>query len=417
MNQKLVLLCLAISLAACGGQAPAGTDGGHSDALHHAPGATADEPIKGPNQGRLLRDGPFALELAIFETGVPPEYRAWPTLNGKPLPPDQVQLQVEVTRLGDKRTRFEFMPEGDFLRADGVLHEPHSFAVKVTAIYAGQSYQWRYDSFEGRTTIGAKIAEAAGVKSEIAGPMTLTESVTLYGRLIANPERQRAISARFPGQIRSVTKQLGDAVKAGETVATVESNDSLRVYPVVAPLAGILTQRDANPGEQTGERTLFTVTDTGAVVAELSVFPKDRARIKPGAAVSLRLADGDASAEGRVSRVDAVAGRNQAVTARVLIERHDGRFLPGSFVTADVAVAQRQVPLAVKASALQSFRDADVVYAQVGETYEVRMLELGPQQGEWVEVLGGLEPGERYVTDNSFLIKADIEKSGASHDH
>jgi cobalt-zinc-cadmium efflux system membrane fusion protein len=35
----------------------------------------------------------------------------------------------------------------------------------------------------------------------------------------------------------------------------------------------------------------------------------------------------------------------------------------------------------------------------------------------WTEVLGGLEPGERYVTENSFLIKADIEKSGASHDH
>jgi len=54
---------------------------------------------------------------------------------------------------------------------------------------------------------------------------------------------------------------------------------------------------------------------------------------------------------------------------------------------------------------------------KIGEEYEVRMLELGLQAGEWVEVLGGLTPGSEYVSENSYIIKADIEKSGASHDH
>ncbi len=49
--------------------------------------------------------------------------------------------------------------------------------------------------------------------------------------------------------------------------------------------------------------------------------------------------------------------------------------------------------------------------------YEVRMLDLGRADEEWVEVLGGLKVGTEYVTENSYLIKADIEKSGASHDH
>lgn len=414
---KLLLLCLAVTLSACGSEKSATTETEHSDAEHHAPGAKAEEPLKGPHRGRLLQDGPFALELAIFETGVPPEYHAWPTLEGKPLPLDSVELVVEVIRLGDKTSRFHFKPDGDFLRGDGVLHEPHSFSVKVTAIHAGSTHVWSYDSFEGRTTIAAPIAEAAGIQTEVAGPATLTETVSLYGKLAANPERQREVSARFPGVIRSVAKKLGDAVKQGETLATVESDESLRVYAVTAPLAGIVTARDANPGEQTSGRTLFTITDTSAVVAELSVFPKDRARIKPGAAVSLRLADSEATAQGSIYRVDVLAGPNQTLTARALIDGHDGSFLPGSFVTAEVAVASRAVPLAVKASGLQGFRDFTVVYAQVGETYEVRMLELGPKQGNRVEVLGGLEPGERYVTENSYLIKADIEKSGASHDH
>ena len=81
------------------------------------------------------------------------------------------------------------------------------------------------------------------------------------------------------------------------------------------------------------------------------------------------------------------------------------------------ANAEGIVPLAVKRSGLQGFRDFTVVFAQIGDEYEVRMLELGRQDDEWVEVLGGLEPGTRYVTTNSFLVKADIEKAGAVHEH
>jgi cobalt-zinc-cadmium efflux system membrane fusion protein len=66
---------------------------------------------------------------------------------------------------------------------------------------------------------------------------------------------------------------------------------------------------------------------------------------------------------------------------------------------------------------LQGFRDFTVVYAKVGDQYEVRMLELGREDSQWIEVLGGIEVGTTYVTENSYIIKADIEKSGASHDH
>ena len=80
-------------------------------------------------------------------------------------------------------------------------------------------------------------------------------------------------------------------------------------------------------------------------------------------------------------------------------------------------VDQRTVPLAVRTEALQQFRDFRVVFAKVGNTYEVRMLELGREGPEWTEVLGGLKPGTTYAAKNSYVIKADIEKSGASHDH
>jgi cobalt-zinc-cadmium efflux system membrane fusion protein len=47
----------------------------------------------------------------------------------------------------------------------------------------------------------------------------------------------------------------------------------------------------------------------------------------------------------------------------------------------------------------------------------VRPVKLGAKNSEWVEVLQGLSPNSEYVTQNSYVIKADILKSGASHSH
>lgn len=412
MNKQLLILTF-ILLAACRSQDgnPPGNDS------HGQAGHAAEAVVKGPHNGRMLVDGPFALELAIFESGVPPEYHAWPTLDGKAVPLDQVDVTVELTRLGNKLDRFNFTPQADYLRGDGVVHEPHSFVVRVNAAHAGKTHEWTFDSLEGRTKIAPDIAETAGIRTEVAGPAKLVESLTLYGRVAPDLTRQREVSARFPGLIRTVQKKPGDNVRAGEALATVESNESLETYTVTAPIAGIITARDANPGEQSADRALFTIVDPTSVWAELSVFPRDRARVRSGAIVHIKAADSDSSAQGKIERVDIQAGANQTVTARVSLDNAKGEFFPGSFVTADVAVAERSVPLAVKTIGLQPFRDFTVVFEQVGDTYEVRMLELGEQRGEWAEVLGGLEPGAHYVTENSYLIKADVEKSGASHDH
>jgi membrane fusion protein, heavy metal efflux system len=409
MNIKLLPAVAALLLAACQQQHEALPAGEH--------GAAAEEVVKGPHRGRLLADGAFVLELAIFESGVPPEFHAWPTLNGKPVPLDQVQLGVEVHRLGGKVDRFAFKPQDDYLRGNGVVHEPHSFVVKIAAQYAGKSHQWSYDSFEGRTRIAPDIAATAGIETEVTGPATLVQTLALYGRIAADPARQREVSARFPGVIRTVKAKIGDRVTAGQALAVIESDESLQSYTVTAPIGGAVVARDANPGEQSADRVLFTIVDSSSVVAELSVFPRDRARVRRGAAVTVRVADADTTVSGKIDRIDVQTGNNQAVIARVTLNNSNGELLAGSFVTGAVAVGQRTVPLAVKTTGLQPFRDFTVVFEQVADTYEVRMLELGEQQGGWAEVLGGIEPGVRYVAANSYLVKADVEKAGASHDH
>jgi cobalt-zinc-cadmium efflux system membrane fusion protein len=80
-----------------------------------------------------LRDGAFALELQIFEEGVPPEYHVYLFKDGKPLPPDAATVNVELSRLDGEVNRIAFAPEGEFLKGNSVVHEPHSFSVVVTA--------------------------------------------------------------------------------------------------------------------------------------------------------------------------------------------------------------------------------------------------------------------------------------------
>ena len=407
------IICLSALLTACsGGDAERGsaTQAGHGV-------ETEPEPEKGPHRGRLLTDGDFVLELAIFETGVPPEFRVWVTERGQPVKPEDVELTVKLIRLGDRVDNIGFKPQDDFLRGDTVIYEPHSFVVSIEAVYNGKTHRWEYDNFEGRTKISPEVAEAFGLETLIAGSVVLQETVTLYGRIMTNTERVREVSARFDGVIQSVSSSIGDTVQKGQLLAKIESNESLKSYTIKAPISGVITQRDANPGEQTGGRQLFTITDTSSVWVDLSVFPADRARVTAGAPVTVNAATGGQPVDSTIARVNVQAEANQSVTARVVLDNTDGRFLPGTYVTAEVTVGNHPVPLAVKRTGLQAFRDFTVVYAQIGDEYEVRMLDLGRQDREWIEVLGGLDPGTRYVSENSYLVKADIEKSGAAHDH
>jgi cobalt-zinc-cadmium efflux system membrane fusion protein len=412
-NFFILVSALAVAVAGC----TRVDDAQEGQGADRHGGAAEAEPAKGPHRGRMLTDGDFALELAIFETGVPPEFRVWVTDNGAPVRAGDVSLQVTLTRLGDIKDEIGFAAQVDFLRGDMVIYEPHSFVVSIEATYQGQTHRWAYDNFEGRTRIDADVAEASGMSVEDAGPAIIREGVTVYGRVVSDPENVSHVSARFDGVIRAVRASIGEVVEKGQTLAVIEANDSLNNYTIKAPISGTVINRHANPGETTDGRSLFTIVDTSTVWAELAVFPSDRSRVKVGAPVTVRTAIGDISINGEIALLSPVAGANQSVTARVRLNNTEGLLAAGMYLTGEIEVAQYDVPLAVKRSGLQAFRDFTVVYALVGDEYEVRMLDLGRQDATWIEVLGGLEVGTTYVTTNSYVVKADIEKLGASHDH
>lgn len=406
-----LLFCSAL-LAACGDM-----PGGESAAEGNPTMAAADYE-RGPHNGRLLRDGNFALEVTIFETGVPPQFRLYAYRDDKPLPPNAVQPTIELTRLGGKIDRFTFTPENDALVGSGTVVEPHSFDVVVSATENGREHHWEYASYEGRTTIPAAIAESSGIRTESAGPATIRTVVSMMGSVTVDENRLARVRARFPGAVREVHAGPGDTVKRGQVLAVVEGNESMRSYSLTAPIGGVVTARNTNVGDVAGDAPLFEIADLSQVWVDLHAFGHDMSLLKPGQPVTLTSTVGEGTAEATLERILPVAAAgSQSAIARVRLPNPQGHWRPGLAVGAEITVAEHPVPLAVKTAGLQRFRDFTVVFAQIDETYEVRMLELGKQDGEHAEVLGGIDPGTRYVSEQSFLIRADIEKSGASHDH
>lgn len=409
MNRLLFPLFLSLALAACGP---------NSDRADGGVDVQANEDYeRGPNNGRLLRDGDFALEVTIFETNAPPHYRLYAYRSDSLIPPTEVVATIELSRLDGEVNRFTFTPENTYLAGSGEVTEPHSFDVAVTAEHAGKRSNWSYESYEGRVTIPAAIAEDAGIRVEQAGPASIRDIVRLTGTIAFDSNRYASVRARFPGIVQSVSVQQGERVQRGQTLAVVEGNDSMRTYPITAPLDGVVIVRNTNVGDVAGAGALFELADPSQVWVDLRAIGTDAENLAPGQVVRIRSATGSAVAEAKIESLLPVAGIGQSVIARVNVPNPQGQWRPGMTVSAEVMVDSREVPLAVKEMGLQRFRDFTVVFVQIDETYEVRMLELGDRDGEYAEVLGGLKPGSRYVTEQSFLIRQDIEKSGASHDH
>lgn len=398
----------ALTLAACG-NTPAKTE-------NHA---AEEAEQRGPHGGRMLRDGDVSIEITIFEDGVEPEFRVYAYRKDRPLAPEGVQLAVTLTRLDGEVNRFAFKPEGDYLRGQGVVTEPHSFDVAVAATIAGKTSNWRYDSYEGRTTISAEAAKAGGVRTEIAGPAPIAQLVDMAGRVEITPEGKGEVRAWYPGRIMSLSGQLGQTVRKGQVLARVESSESLQTYAIPAPIGGVIIEKNLNVGDVAMERPIFVIADPTKLHAEFFVYPRDAEKVRVGQPVEVRSLSGDTRL---TAEVEAVLPTADLVSQTLLAHVHlpggaDSAFRPGMGVEGSFQVGAQAAPLAVRTKAIQRFRDFQVVFVKVKDTYEVRMLQIGRQTPEWTEVLSGLKPGAEYVVDGAFLIRADIEKSGASHDH
>lgn len=487
-------------LLMAGGNSPtgAGADSHESEGAEHddhAAESESSQAAKGPNGGRLFTQGNFGVELTIYEQGVPPEFRAYAYEGGKQLAPGEVRLQVQVERLGTPPQVVAFQAAQDHLRGDREIEEPHSFAVKLTADYRGQTYRWEYEQVEGRVRMDDGTAQNAGIEIVAAGPARIRSTLSLSGEIQFNQDRIAHVVPRLDGVVIKSARNLGDQVRKGEVLAVLESQmladlksehlatqtrvdlatttferekqlweqkisaeqdylasrqalseaqiahrnaeqkllalgldhaavmqggpDSLTRYEIRSPIDGVIVEKHLALGEAVKEDSnIFTVADLSSVWAEMTIYPKDLDSVRIGQKVTVRTTAFDAEASGRVSYVGSLIGeQTRSAKARVTLQNPDGSWRPGLFVNVELVQNETEVPVAVPVDAIQSYRDWKVVFGRFGEFFEARLVELGRSDGQWIEVVNGLAPGTRYAATNSFVLKADLGKGGASHDH
>jgi cobalt-zinc-cadmium efflux system membrane fusion protein len=384
---------------------------------HHASDAASFE--RGPHGGRMLRDGGFAVEIQIFETGVPPQFRVYGYKNDKLLSSGDFSVEIKLTRLGSRVERFFLEPRGEFRSSDQVVSEPHSFDVVVLAEHGGSRFSWSYSSPEARTSIPRAVAELSGVRSERAAGRVMKTSLALRGKIVPSEHKIAHVIPRFSGVVREGRKHVGDPVQKGEVLAIIESNQSLQPFEVRSQVSGTVISGHLIVGEFVPENQwVYIIADLSEVWADFFVPLQDRHLVKIGQEIVIKPALGDMALSGAVSYIAPYADeRTQSQLVRVVIANPRGDLLPGMFVSGGLVVEEVAAPVAVKSSAIQRFRDWNVVFVRYEDTYEARPVTIGRTDHEWVEVTSGLAAHEEYVTENSYLIKSDILKSGASHDH
>lgn len=271
---------------------------------------------------------------------------------------------------------------------------------------------------ERRIEITPEMISLNKIKIEKAEPREFINQVHVLGKIVPNEERTLMVSPRFPGVVRQVNKKLGDYVLKGETLAVIESNESLQDYEVKSELSGTIIKRNVNVGMfLSGQENIFVVSDLNSVWADFQLYRQDYSKVKRGNPVEVKSMDGKDSQLAVISYLSPQANEStQTLMARAILSNEKKVWAPGLFITGEITTDKGSVPIAVRDSALQTYENHTVVFKSVDGAFEMVPVETGKKAGEWVEIVSGLNPGDLYVSDNSYILKADFDKAHATHD-
>ena len=194
-----------------------------------------------------------------------------------------------------------------------------------------------------------------------------------------------------------------------------QDEPNLREYEIYAPIDGTVLMRHLTTGEFVDHNVLiYEIADLSSVWVETAIYPKDLNRVHEGQEIEVvNLEDLSSAAATLFYLSPTIEGETIAAKALALLENRSGKWRPGQFVTVTISTAQVSAPIAISKEAIQKIDGCDCAFVQTEKGYEKRDLKLGRSDHQFIEVLAGLMPGEKYVSRNSFLLKAEMKKNSA----
>jgi membrane fusion protein, heavy metal efflux system len=271
----------------------------------------------------------------------------------------------------------------------------------------------------GKVTMMPDALAANQVVIKRSGPGLVTTEIDLPGEIVLNADRVAHVVPRFPGIVQKVNKSLGESVRAGDVLAVVQSNVSAAPYDVVAMVDGTVIEKHVALGEFVRDDSdIFVVADLSTVWVNISVYARFLTDVKLGQKVRLTSPGVGETALGTIDYVGPVVGESTRTgVARMVLRNPKKIWQPGLFVTAHIIVSEQQAPIAVPDAAVQTVEGRNVVFVRSMNEFTARPVVIGRRGGELIEILQGLEAGEDYVAQGSFIFKAEFGKSEAGHEH
>jgi len=192
-----------------------------------------------------------------------------------------------------------------------------------------------------------------------------------------------------------------------------EPAELLTAFDITAPFNGTIIEKHITHGEVVREDDdIFVIANLDTVWVDLRVPQKDVCSIKKGQEVKISDNANATEVEGIIDYVHPlIDDKTRTKHVRVVLDNTSGLFQPGTFVTADVLVEKCSAEVVVAKSVIQNVGGKACVFVHNGQGFQPRPVTIGQSNTGYVEITAGLEPGEIIVTQNSFRIKAQLEKA------
>jgi len=260
-----------------------------------------------------------------------------------------------------------------------------------------------------------------GIKLAKVGPGKLKIHVNLPGEIIIPPDNLAHIHPRFPGMVKKVFKHIGDLVEKGQTLALIEGNESLTEYEIKSLIDGTLVEKHLSLGEIVGDNEHgFVVADLSLVWAMLKLYQKDLPYVKVGQKVIISAGPEMPVSKGEIAYISPIIDEaTHTAAARIVLNNPKEYWKPGLFVNGQITISNLEISILVPKTALEYYEGQRVVFIQTSEGFVPRTVQIGRSNELAVEIIGGLNPGEIYISKGGFTIKAELQKNefGDGHAH
>lgn len=193
---------------------------------------------------------------------------------------------------------------------------------------------------------------------------------------------------------------------------------ALRRLPLRAPIAGRVIAHVAVLGAAiAADAELFSIADLTTVWVEMAIPPRDLAMARNGLRVNI-VGEGDVRGTGKIMFLSPVLdAETRSARAVAEIDNTDGVWRPGAFVTAHLTTNEQAVDILIPRSAVQEFEGERIVFVRTTDGFMKREIVSGREDAAALEVVFGLDVGDEIAVGNAFVLRAELSKSEATHNH